>query len=272
MSSPTVELAAVGDIMLGRYVGRRIERDGPDKVFAGVAASLKTADLAFGNLECVLSERPFVGNKRFELRGHARSVEALKSAGFDALSIANNHALDCGLDGRSDTERALFSARITPVGGSNYSAILEAKGIRIGFLAFSDFPPPAMDGVLGDQIRAVHSQCDVLVVSWHWGLELSQEVSPRQRALAEMAARAGADAVIGHHPHVLQPIEWLELGRRRCLVAYSLGNFVFDAKPGPERTSIVLHLALGEDGVQAYRLENVQIEGGFPVSRGYPEG
>ena len=262
---PTVTFAAVGDVMLGRYVGRRIEREGPASVFAKVP-SIKDADLAFGNLECVLSRRPFAVSKRVLLRGVPASTQALQSSGFAVMSVANNHALDAGLAGRKDTEDALARIGIRAVGGSDFATTVTVKGLRIALIAHSDFPNMAGDAVVADEIRALRATHDVVILSWHWGEELSKQVSPRQRQLATQAAEAGADLVIGHHPHVQQPIEWIEKGGRRCLVAYSLGNFVFDARTASERESKILHVLLSTDGVKEYLEESVQIRNGFPVS------
>lgn len=252
--------------MLGRYVGRRIEKEGAEGVFAGVP-SLVAADVTFGNLECVLSKREFAAKKRILLRGVATSPEVLKRGGFDILSVANNHALDAGLDGRQDTESNLAQVGIRSVGGSRFAETVTVRGLRVAFLAYSEFSLDKSDGVIADEIRAIRGNADVVVVSWHWGAEMSSVVTERQRALANLSADAGADLVVGHHPHVLQPVEWMTRGSRRCLVAFSLGNFVFDAKPGSARDSAILHTTLSASGVQDFRLESVQISGGFPKSR-----
>jgi len=260
--SPTVDLAAVGDVMLGRYVGRRIAHEGVDSVFGSCSKELRGADLALGNLECVLSRRSPTENKQIRLVADPLLATSLASAGFDGMSVANNHALDCGSLGLADTMAALHSARIRAIDGR--IQVVAVKGIRIALLAFSDFDEGTGLGIVG-KIRQVRTRADVIVIMWHWGNELSPVVSKRQKTLAKEAAKAGADVILGAHPHVLQPIEWLPTrSQRRCLVAYSLGNFIFDARPGAERRTGILHVTLDKTGAKSYRLSPYHIERGAP--------
>ncbi len=316
--------------MLGRYVGRRIVRKGIGSIFADSAAELSKADIAFGNLECVLSKRPFVVSKRILLRADPSSAAGLARAGFDVLSVANNHSLDAGSAGLDDTLGVLGKVGIlgvgagsVPIGGEPgiapgvsyppYPPVAEAQegfrwagpppplfpfrkgepspdgsglltsaplgfpegpivergGVRIAFLAYCDFPGASGiaytdEGRLPEDIASARKVADVVIVSWHWGNELSTTVSKRQRHLARLAARAGADVILGHHPHVLQAIEWLPGRERRCLVAYSLGNFVFDAGTAAEKQTGILHVALSKEGARSYSFSKYTIYRGSP--------
>lgn len=271
LANETVALAAVGDVMLGRYVGRRIEREGADALFAAARPALK-ADLGFANLECVLGDAPFTQARRIRLRGAPASARALAKAGFNVVSVANNHALDAGEAGLRQTLASLREAGIVAAGLPGGPVVLERKGLRVGFLAYSDFPTEPSraiartdEATLAGDIAALRQEADIVAVSWHWGTEGLATADPRQRRLAGAAARAGADLILGHHPHVVQPIEWLA-GKdgRRCLVAYSLGNFVFDAVKPAERETLVLRARLTKHGVAGYTTVPCRITRGAP--------
>lgn len=275
--APTVEIVAVGDIMPGRFVGKRIDRDGFSRVFGQAAAEeISRADIAFGNLECPLTNLPFAGSKSIQLRAKPTVALNLAKAGFDVLSIANNHALDAGLAGLRDTLSALEACGIRPVGHASSPTVMQKSGVRVAFLAYCDFPNDSGgagirytdESALAANIASVRKRADVVVVSWHWGFEGSPLVSHRQKALARKAVDAGADVVLGHHPHVLQPIEWAKgPGGRPALIAYSLGNFVFDARKPNERETLILHVRVGKAGVRAYRTSAYRIERGGPVPK-----
>lgn len=273
----SVELAAVGDVMLGRWVGRRIEREGADVLFDSVRPELVGADLTLGNLECVLSKAPFEAKKRILLRASPTVASAVAKAGFDAMSVANNHALDCGARGLADTLESLRQVGVRSVGDSGEPVVFVVNGLKVALLAFSEyaFPPaagtlhtlPGKDPKVGDQaaVRLARRSADVVVVSWHWGVEGSARETSRQRELAQATAEAGADVILGHHPHVLQPIRWINRkDGRRCLVAYSLGNFVFDAVKESERRTMILRVTLGRAGAIGFRTRPYRIRNGAP--------
>lgn len=321
-SQDPLRLAIVGDIMLARHVERRANRTGYDSLFAHARAELEEADLALGNLECALSERPTIKGKKIVLRAKPKAAEALAKAGFDALSLANNHAFDCGPAGLTDTVQGLQEAGILPVGTSPKPQTIERNGVRIALLAYCDFPndsggpgisytpnlplplersergrgpggrvseptnhpnlplplehsertwePGTKDSVaeqeLTAQILSAKKDADVLVVLWHWGTEGSSEPDARQKRLARIAANAGADLIVGSHPHVLQPIGWLTAkSGNRCLVAYSIGNFVFDSTKETERRSAILNVQIGKIGVRSWSLSGYRIRNGAPV-------
>jgi poly-gamma-glutamate synthesis protein (capsule biosynthesis protein) len=233
-----VTVAAGGDVLLGRGVDRYIEANGPAAVIEGMANALANADLAIVNLEGPLSRCASPTPKRYPLRAEPSRVQLLRAAHVDVVSLANNHALDCGEEGVIESVQTLRAAGIAVAGveegGPQRLVMLERRGRRIGVLAFSAVDDGAwtLRGVryamLGRsslaEIRAARSAVDVLVVSVHWGREDSAEVLDGQRAWAMQIADAGADVIVGHHAHVSQPVEKM----RDTLVLYGLGNLLFD--------------------------------------------
>jgi poly-gamma-glutamate capsule biosynthesis protein CapA/YwtB (metallophosphatase superfamily) len=271
MTSP-ITLSAVGDVMLARGLQRLAAEHGWDYPFDATREILK-ADLVFGNLEHPVSRRGTPKSAGILLRADPESVSALARAGFNVMSVANNHAMDYGPEALLDTLAILRRHGITPVGGGGSAeeaaagAVIEVRGRRVGFLAFSVFPEAPGEGpgiaVLSDQaivrgIRRLRARSDFVVVSAHWGFERRERVSPQQRRLGRMAIDAGASLVLGHHPHVPQEIEEYGGG----LIAYSLGNFVFDRSPRGDR-GIVLRCEIGGSGV-TYSSIPIRIEDGQP--------
>ncbi len=257
-----VVVAATGDVMLARRVGRLVREDGPAAPFRFAGPLFAGADLVFGNLECALSAESVLDGGRFRFRADPACARALADAGFHAMSLANNHALDCGQAGLRDTQEALRQAGVAACGEER--VVLRAKGLTVGILAFSDFPGPIGAERLRRSVSAAHQGVDALVVSVHWGVEGCFEPTPRQRRLALAVVEAGADLVVGHHPHVLQPIEAFRVGDRRALVAYSLGNFVFDARG----TGAVLRCRIGRRGVIGFEAIPVDLRRGVPTPAG----
>jgi len=208
--------------------------------------TLRDADIAFGNLECTLSTRGRRVPKQYSFRASPWWATRLADAGFDVLSLANNHTMDYDRIALQDTVACLRRAGIAPVGaGPNQTEAhalrtITVRGIRVGFLAYLGmFPPvlpilPQEPGVamgyptdVRRHVTAARRLADVIVVSIHAGIEGITRPSPRQREIAHAAVDAGADLVIGHHPHVVQPVEHY----RGKAVFYSLGNFVFNPSP-----------------------------------------
>jgi hypothetical protein len=265
-----ITVAAVGDIMLGStsQADRLPPEDGA-KMLSGAAPLLSAADLAFGNLEGPMLEggtsskcRP---NSRlcYAFRVPTRYGKHLKDAGFDLLSLANNHASDFGLEGRQSTRRVLDQLGIAHA-GADFQDIpyLNVKGRRIGVVAFAT---NAISYNLNDISEArrivaqVAKQSDIVIVSFHGGAEgvAAQNVprgtetflgEPRGnlREFTHAVVEAGADLVLGHGPHV---VRGMEIYRNR-LITYSLGNFAFYSFPfrGPTALSLVLEASIAPDG------------------------
>ena len=291
----TVELVAVGDILLDRGVAKRIGREGAGRVFADVKEELAAADVAFGNLENPLALRCRRAAKKISFRAWPASADALAGAGFDLVSLANNHTLDCGRSGLLETVDHLRARGLRWVGAgqtpeaAEAPVVLTVKGIKIAFVAFTDVEPLAgprrdiWDGVarasasaLRRAVAAAREGADAVVVSLHWGVEYASRPSARQRELAQAAVEAGADLVLGHHTHTLQGLEAFASGRkRRALVAYSLGNFVFDSPPSLGRRvveSVVLRCRFGKDGLLSAEVRPVVLDKYLPRLASPAEG
>jgi len=240
----TIRISAVGDIALnGRY--NQIVNAGNLRALAtSVAPLLAGSDIAVGNLEGPLTTRPSVGPAWcFTLRGHPAYAPILRDAGLNVLSLANNHMMDHGWEGLEDTCTHLRAAGIRYFGAGR--SLREAReplritvrGLRIAFLAYCnvsvlspiyadvDRPgvAPARRSYILADIAAAQRENNVVIVCMHWGQEHVRYPAPKHRRLAFEMIAAGANLIIGHHPHVLQGVERVAKGA----VSYSLGNFVF---------------------------------------------
>ena len=238
----TLTIAAVGDLMFARDVSTLMQQHGPDYAFARVAPLLAGNDLLIGNLEGTFTERGEPLDKLYTFRAPPALAEALRSAGFDAVSLANNHSLDFGPVGLRDTLDTLDAIGVAHFGAgldrreAEAPLIVEVDGTFVALLGFSavddsEFAEAGRPGVARAEVAAVTSAVaaitpavDFVVVAFHFGNEYDATPTARQRELAAAAADAGAALVIGHHAHVLQPWE----RRDNALILYGLGNFVFD--------------------------------------------
>jgi poly-gamma-glutamate capsule biosynthesis protein CapA/YwtB (metallophosphatase superfamily) len=231
-----------GDVNLGRAVGQQLLRGNLDYPFERVKDSLSKADVVFANLESQLSDQNGeTQDPRYNLIfcGPPSGAQSLKQAHVSVVSTANNHAFDYGVKALRETIQNLQGAGISFAGTSVDSvddwgpAIVEVGGMRIGFLAYTQFVnlKGAWKGqiALFDSLRArrdlqeLRPKVDLVVVSYHGGVEYTDKPTERIRRAFHLLAEWGADVVVGHHPHYVQGIELYE-GK---LLFYSLGNFVF---------------------------------------------
>lgn len=279
-----VTVAITGDLMLGRSVNDRILATGDRFPFNGTADYLRSVDLTVGNLECVVSRlgQP-VPNKPFHFRADPRSFERLQAAGFDIVSLANNHSGDYGSSAYADMLAQLPAAGLSPLGGgmtrakAHQPVIRTVRSTTVGFLAYCEIGPmsfaagPTSPGhawlesaAMRSDIAALRPQVDYLVVFTHWGVEYQQSQSAHQRAVARAAIDSGADFVVGSHPHVVQPSEAYGGGQ----VVYSLGNFVFDQMYSADvRRGNVLILVLQGPRLVQWALRPSFITGDFGEPR-----
>ncbi|HYF80567.1 MAG TPA: CapA family protein [Symbiobacteriaceae bacterium] len=267
-SAVTVRLVVVGDIMLDRVPGKAIEQ-GKDP-FAGVSAVLDEADLAVANLECVIATVGQKVPKLYNFRCHPRNV-ALLARYFDGVSLANNHSGDYGKDAFVEQLGLLKAGGVGYFGGGMNAAeahaplVLAKNGIRVALLGYNEVelrsyeagPDTAglawsVDEQVVADIAAAKAQADLVIVYPHWGYEYQGQPSERQQTLARKMIDAGADLVVGGHPHVTQTVEYY----RDRLIVYSLGNFVFDdfndvpsALNEPSRTSWMLRVTMAKTGL-----------------------
>ncbi len=241
LKDPPLSLLIVGDIMLAGRTRRLLKENGLEYPFEATLPILEQARIVVGNLEGPLTREP----RRPTLRNYAYRVKpklamTLKKAGFTAMALANNHLLDCGRKGVLDTLEALAATGIAPLGaGMNEKAahspvILIADGKRVGLLNYywntrtaarGNLPGSARDtpSELKADIQGVKEQCDRVVIIFHWGIPYHAEPLPEDKTKARSTIDYGADAVVGHHPHVIQPFE-IYRGRP---IFYSIGNFAF---------------------------------------------
>jgi poly-gamma-glutamate capsule biosynthesis protein CapA/YwtB (metallophosphatase superfamily)/outer membrane protein assembly factor BamB len=270
-----IELVAVGDIMLSRTVEERMEVYGNTYPFEAVTDLLRRADIAIGNLESPLSVSGEPLQKRFVFRAHPRHAEALAWAGFDVMSVANNHLLDFGQEGIEQTLQILRDVGVAYLGAglspeeARRPLILRAKGRRIAFLAYaagrwkgsSEVPTSEQISfadleAIRDEVERARQRSDLVVVVLHLGTEYQFYPDQEQLAASRAAIDAGACLVIGHHPHVVQGTGAYGEG----FVAYSLGDLVFDIDvTEAARDGAVLRVLLGDSGVEAVDLVPVRI-------------
>jgi len=255
-----ITLILVGDIMLNRGVEYIIQKEGrptgpasgypgyPDFrfPFLKIADDLKGAELLFGNLEGPISDKGNKVGSIYSFRNNPKVIEGLKFAGFNVISLANNHAFDYGREALEDTLLRLKDANIDYIGAGfdeseAYSPILkEIKDTKIAFLAYTNLGPENWKATgnnsgiawisednfekIREEIKKAKENCDILIISLHAGEEYQTAPTQFQIDFAKMAIDSGADIVIGHHPHVVQSNEVYNGG----YIFYSMGNFVFD--------------------------------------------
>lgn len=271
-----VTILFVGDIMLDRGVRNAINREGVNYPFEAVRELLVSPDLSIGNLEGVFTDNPsiaVVNNKILRFTFDPSLVSMLKDFGFDGFSLANNHALDFGREGFENTRRLLSDNGMFSFGSPINDGVLSAKHSvreeKVCFVGYHSLFYPDTTLVL-NEIKNLISECDFLVTVAHWGEEYQDEENEAQREVARSFIDAGADLVIGHHPHVVQPVEIY----KDKAIFYSLGNFLFDQDFSiPTRQSLAVELSLGED-FQEFRLIPIEMSRArlyYPDSQSYAE-
>lgn len=226
-----VRLFAVGDLMLGRNVERVAAEQGYPWLFAQFRDQWANHDVVFGNLEgpIVTRHRPTpTGSFSFSFPSSTAGV--LRDVGFTVLALGNNHGLDQGEAGFTQTKELLDAVGIRSAGhprdiADAHAAAWQVRGVPITLLSYNATWPQFSLAAASAQVkRAASSTDEFIIVSMHWGDEYRQQAGPRQVKIAHALVDAGADLVIGHHPHVEQNIERYQ----DKLIFYSLGNFIFD--------------------------------------------
>jgi poly-gamma-glutamate synthesis protein (capsule biosynthesis protein) len=283
---PTVHITAVGDIMLDRALGAALANGNLAYPFQDTADFLRSADLTIGNLESALGTKGDAENKRYPFRAPPQAAASLTQAGFDIMSLANNHAMDYGPEALLEAIALLNDQGVAAIGaGGNHSQahaphIREVNGFKIAFLSYVHVPVEASTGfdtaswtatddapglawgdpaAIAADLSAVAGDVDLIVVALHSGFEYQAAPSAAQKAAAQAAIDGGADLVIGHHTHILQGIEFYQDG----VILYGTGNFAFEID-GPPETAI-FDIWLNENGVQQVAIRPAVIQfGGQP--------
>lgn len=264
---PTVKLTFVGDIMMSGNVEKRLLEEGYDFPFVHIKPLFLQDDYTIANLETpVTSKGTPSENKTFVYKSSPDAVPAMKEAGIDAVNLANNHSMDQGVEGLLDTIAVLDKQQIAYVGaGANakraYAPVyVERNGIRIALLGFSRVIPEvswyagktqpglaaSYDPTLAaEAIHDAKKDADLVIVIAHWGKEKVDFPVDHQKTLARAYIDAGADLIVGGHPHVLQGFEQYQ-GK---WIAYSLGNFIFTRAVEPKTwDSMVLQAVCTKKG------------------------
>jgi hypothetical protein len=257
---PEVSLIATGDIILHETVkaaaasqdahdpsGASTNHRGLDALFSAVRDELHQSDVVFGNLETPVAPVANRGTQPFVFNAPADLPAALRTAGFNLVSVANNHAYDQGKEGLLETLADLQAAGLSSIGAgrdrdsAHQLRIVEVQGLSIGCLAYTarfnvqlNSPDPSEPEVnaaeperMEQEVRAARARTSFVLVSIHWGSEYAAAPDPAQVALAHRLVEAGAGVILGSHPHVLQPLEiYSASDGHRALIAYSLGNFI----------------------------------------------
>ncbi len=252
----------LGDVMLGRGIETAADRSKDWQPFRDLEPVIRWSDVLAANLESPLTIAPSQ-TTGFMLCARPSMVSTLKDASFDLVTLANNHILDCGESGLDQTRLTLASYGIYTAGPDAQPVYINLRGRLAGFIALDDVSRPVDVPVVLPVVEAASRQADPLIVSIHWGSEYQPSPAPRQRALASMLAQAGADVIIGHHPHVVQPMEFLARGDNLppAIVFYSLGNALFDQHGLPDtRTGALVNLNFGPGGVLLYSVDTFEID------------
>lgn len=257
--------------MLGGSAAPEMAKFGYDYPFSDVRAILRGADVVFANLEGPLTEAGEPeADKRYVFRSPPGKVgPALAAAGFNVVSLANNHTMDYGVEGLQETLSALATVGIKHAGAglnlrqARQPALVRAGNQTVAVLAYSlTFPESfwARADVAGTafgheqhvraDVQAAREQADIVMVSFHWGREATTELRDYQPRLGRAAIDAGATVVVGHHPHILQGIERYKHG----IIFYSLGNFAFGSYSRIAQRSIIAELDIEDARLSRVRL------------------
>ena len=272
-----------GDVMFGRYITQISQNDGYDAVFHGVSPFFQNADLVFVNLEsAVLKDETksySEADKKIHLYCNYDLIEAAQKAGINVFGVANNHGFDYSdrpveelIDYFRDNE-IYYSGIGKNIDDAAQYTIIDVNGYRVAFIAITDVfyrescAAPDHAGVLattysayGQLVHDASVNSDITIVYFHWGEENDISRNNEQITLGHRLIDAGADIIIGSHPHVLQEIEKYKDG----IIFYSLGNFIFDQGTTFARDSVIVELTVDKNGKPEFTLIPIRINDGAP--------
>ncbi len=267
LSAEEITVTAVGDVMLAGRWTSQLRKTGYGFPFRATESELRSSDITIANLESPIARSGTeYTDKKFRFRAEPAVAPALKSAGINLVTLANNHSMDFGPEALLETRSHLETAGIAWIGAGETLAearkpyLYSAKGKTIAFLGYSLTQPtaffagkersgtvPGFERLITEDITNARHLADHVIVSIHWGTEGTSSIQPYQSALAHKVIDAGADVLLGHHPHVLRGIERYKNG----IIFYSLGNFVFASKGTTADHSIIVRLRFRDGGREA---------------------
>ncbi|OGF94509.1 hypothetical protein A2609_00475 [Candidatus Kaiserbacteria bacterium RIFOXYD1_FULL_47_14] len=221
----------VGDIMLDRWVANHAAQYGTASLFTNIRPLFEGNDMIVGNLEGTITSEPSVtqnGSGLLQFTFNPQLVrDTLVPLGFTAVTLANNHTLDFGQSGYEETKANLIKDAIlsfgSPSNSGDFSTKKDIRGKSICFVGYEEFVNSDPQPIL-DEIHSLRASCYRIIVVTHWGVEYIPTPTDRQKTLAHAFIDAGADVIIGSHPHIVQPFEIY----KNKAIFYSLGNFMFD--------------------------------------------
>ena len=279
--SQSLKICFTGDVLLDRGVRKHIEKSGIDSILSGAAPIFAKADYTVINLECPALTENTPLNKKYIFRAEPEWLYNLEKAGVTHCVMANNHSYDQGREALTETAVNIAGAGMIPVGyGANHEesckpVIIEKNGIRCAifssvFLPLENWmylpsrPSMCQAGAseLAESImefKELNPGVSVIVVL-HWGVEYRQFPHSGQASDAETLIEAGADLIVGHHPHVVQSIQFI--GGKP--VFYSLGNFIFDQSKPLQNQAIALIAEFGSDSLLSLKIYPVKLNSCAP--------
>ncbi len=282
LAGDTLRIVLTGDVLLDRGVRQRIEQSGGmDCLFSkGIDSLFGRADIVVGNLECPATKIQAPVFKRFVFRAEPEWLQGLRRHGFTHLNLANNHSIDQGRAGLLDTRENIIRYDMVPIGAGATQreaaapVLLADGGRRVWMLASLRLPLentpylPKLPCVSQEPFDTLVSRVAMvrqqdpkayIIVSLHWGWEHHERVLPRQYEQAHRLIDAGADILVCHHPHVLQPAE----NYRGHMIYYSIGNFIFDQRRPQNTLACVVQIEITDQGAAVkslpVRIENCRV-------------
>lgn len=268
-----IQLIFGGDVTLAGWYAEIVpDAYDYDWPFARLQTLFRSADLVMVNCETAITRAQKQEPKQFHFKMNPDLVEAFRRGNISLVTLANNHVYDYGAEGLRDTIRFLDAYGIGHVGAgmtlseARKPVVRSIRGKTIAFLGYGNYSP-ATDKSPGTAYRypeyivhdiraAKQSGAHIVIVNFHWGIERAKQPTEHDRSLAHLAIDNGADVVVGHHPHVLQPVEMYK-GK---VIAYSLGNFIFGGNRRSAQKSALLKITIGAQGEIGQQLLPVRID------------
>ncbi len=261
----SITISVVGDCTLGtdenfnyaRSLNAYYEQNGAEYFLRNVKSIFASDDLTIANLEGTFTNLKTRADKTYAFKGPAEFVNILTSSSVEAVTLANNHSRDYGMQSLTDTRNTLDSAGVVHF-GYDVTKVVEVKGVKVGLVGIYELiDHTGRAQQVKDNIAKVKSEgAEIVIVIFHWGIERDAAPNSHQTTLGRLAIDEGADLVCGHHPHVLQGIETYK-GKN---IVYSLGNFCFGGNSNPSDKDTMIFqqtFTVTKEGVKDDNVTNV---------------